>query len=178
MCSKEKWNELFSYDDGFLYWKINANNNGARIGDLAGFISNPGEVDSYAQVRYEGVAYQMSVIIWEMHNGEVPAGMDVDHIDGNRLNNVLQNLRLATRSQNLQNRGKHNVGFVPQSKYKGVSRATGGIGWRAAIYPEGKTVWLGRFKTAKEAAIAYNKAAVEYYGEFAKLNVITETGVI
>lgn len=166
MDVKGKWNSLFRYEDGFLYWEVDANNNGANKGDLAGFIQNTG----YVNVRYDGVVYSYARIIWEMHNGAIANNLDIDHADGNRLNNEIENLRLASRSQNLQNRAKYKKTSNSHSQYKGVSRATNGAEWRAAIYPHGKTLWLGVFSTEEGAARAYDDAARQYYGEFAKTN--------
>ena len=177
MAIESRWSPIFQYEAGFLYWKIDANNNSAMKGDSAGFLSNPGDPECYVQVRHEGRAYQLSRIVWELHNGDIPDGIDVDHIDGNRLNNDIFNLRLATRSQNLQNRTKHVIGNSSHSVYKGVSKATGKRGWRAAIYPNGKTKWLGIFTTEIEAALAYDEAARELYGEFAKTNFVKKVSV-
>ncbi len=98
-----------------------------------------------------------------------PIGMEVDHIDGNGLNNQRANLRLATRAQNAANRGK-NIGN--STGYKGVFRYHAGqLRWSAQIgNSRGKTIYLGKFSTPEEAARAYDAAARERFGEFAKLN--------
>jgi HNH endonuclease/AP2 domain len=87
--------------------------------------------------------------------------IDVDHIDGNGLNNKRSNLRLATKSQNLANQKIRTDGI---SRFKGVSQK--GKYWKAKC----KNIWLGSFKTEEEAAKAYDKKAKELYGEFARLN--------
>lgn len=93
----------------------------------------------------------------------------VDHRDTNGLNNRRDNLRLATSLQNQFNRGtpKHNT-----SGYKGVMR--GGSKWYARININGKKKFLGSFSDIKDAARAYNQAALEQRGEFANLNVIED----
>jgi hypothetical protein len=92
----------------------------------------------------------------------------VDHRDQDGLNNRRTNLRVATQSQNLSNRGpqKNNT-----SGYKGVSlcKATGR--WQAIIQYGRKKKRLGRFDTPEQAALAYDKAAVALMGEFAVLNI-------
>lgn len=92
-----------------------------------------------------------------------PAGMEVDHINHDRLDNRRSNLRLATRqenSRNMRSRGK--------SRYKGVKSSF--HKWQAEIKISGKTHYLGSFPTEIEAAEAYDQAAREIYGEFAHLN--------
>jgi len=93
----------------------------------------------------------------------------VDHIDGNGLNNIRSNLRLASPSQNSAN-SKKRSGCT--SHYKGVSwRAQRGV-WVANINPPGQRQkkYLGSFLTEEEAGVAYDEAARGYFGEFARLN--------
>lgn len=99
-----------------------------------------------------------------------PDGLEVDHIDGDGLNNTRSNLRLATRSQNLHNgkRLKNNT-----SGYKGVHwvKYTLHAGkWRSRIYVGGRAIHLGVFADREEAAKAYDKAALEMCGEYARTN--------
>lgn len=98
--------------------------------------------------------------------GEPPApGMEVDHIDHNPRNNRRSNLRWANRTQQQGNTVKSNK----TSGFRGVHRNRGG-GWAARIHANGKTRHLGMFKTPEEAAMAYDAAAVNYFGEFAITN--------
>lgn len=96
-------------------------------------------------------------------------GMDVDHINRDRLDNRRSNLRVCTRKENLLNaRGQNGT-----SKYKGVSLKPGRKKpWRARISLDGKQVILGDFLTEEEAAFAYDLAAKEHHGEFAFLNEV------
>lgn len=92
-----------------------------------------------------------------------------DHKDRNPLNHAHDNLRKCTSSQNMANRPKFTVG---SSKYKGVSLQKKAKTWRASIKVNGDYIVLGSFKVEAEAAIAYNRAAIKYFGEFAYLNEI------
>lgn len=110
-------------------------------------------------------------ILVKMHReilGEQCAGLEVDHINGNKLDNRRENLRIATRSQNASNRPKYYKDS--SSKYKGVRKAKGRKKWTARICVNRKDIYLGQYETEEEAAMAYNKAAIQYHGQYAKLN--------
>ena len=94
-------------------------------------------------------------------------GQEIDHIDGNPSNNQKSNLRFATSSQNKINRGpkKNN-----KSGYKGVSWHKQRKRWTARIMINDKYKHLGLFDDILDAVNAYNKAAKEYYGDYAWLN--------
>jgi len=99
--------------------------------------------------------------------GKLPKGLDWDHIDGNELNNQRANLRIATRSQNLANGAKHADGLNP---FKGICFDKSRGKWISKICVNYKQINLGRFVTAEEAALAYDVAAKEHFGEFARTN--------
>lgn len=97
----------------------------------------------------------------------------VDHINGNKLDNTRTNLRICSQSENSKNRSSKSG----TSKYKGVSFCSTEKRkkkWKAAIETHNKHICIGRFYTEKEAAIAYNKKAVELFGEYAKINKIKD----
>ncbi len=97
-----------------------------------------------------------------------PKGYTVDHINGNGLDNRRCNLRIASPQQNSSNRRKIKV---KTSKYKGVHKRENGK-WRAAIRVNRKLINLGTFILELDAVNAYNKAATQYFGEFACLNIL------
>jgi hypothetical protein len=96
-------------------------------------------------------------------------GEDVDHKDGNSLNNLRENLRLCNQAENVRNSKirKDNI-----SGYRGVSLFTKRNKFQAIIHFKKKSFWLGYFSSPIDAAIAYNQAAIQHFGEFARLNKI------
>lgn len=93
-------------------------------------------------------------------------GKMIDHKDGDGLNNQKHNLRFCTPAQNQQNKACKSI-----SGYLGVYK--NGKAWYSKIRANGNVVYLGYFKDKESAAIAYNKAAILYYGEHSRLNAIT-----
>lgn len=100
-----------------------------------------------------------------------PKGVQVGHINGDTLDNRRENLRLVSPSDNSKNRSHQKNAKFPYKGIMNLSRCTiKKFGARITI--KGKTLFLGCFSTVEEAAKAYNIAALEHFGEFAKLNVI------
>lgn len=104
---------------------------------------------------------------------ETPDGLYCDHINGDTLDNRKSNLRNVTKQQNNWNAKKKTKAT---SKYKGVyffKRDKDQIGkWGARIQVDGKLIRLGYFSSEIEAALAYNRAAKKYFGEYAVLNEV------
>lgn len=116
--------------------------------------------------------YYLQDLVWSRaFDADVPNGFLVDHVNGDKLDNRRTNLRLATKSQNEQNKRKRRSNTT--SRYKGVVKMTNRKKcWRATLTMEGYNLHLGTFYTEEEAAIAYNEAAYKHFGEFALLNEI------
>jgi len=100
-----------------------------------------------------------------------PAGKNIDHINGDKLDNRRSNLRVCTVSQNQMNAKKTRIGKTA-SAFKGVDWVQRNTinPWRAKIKMNGKQVHLGCFSNELLAAIAYDKKAKELFGEFARPN--------
>lgn len=96
----------------------------------------------------------------------------VDHVDGNGLNNIRSNLRVCTASQNQQNR--YSKLSNTTSKYKGVCWAKADRVWVAYIKLQYKNLRIGSFNTEIEAAHAYDAKAIELFGEYAHTNFSKE----
>jgi len=94
-------------------------------------------------------------------------GVIVDHINGNGLDNRKSNLRICTHKQNCRSSRKRKI---KTSKYKGVHRLKTSKKWCVQIGLNYKKIHIGYYNTEEEAAKAYDKAALKYYGEFACLN--------
>lgn len=97
-----------------------------------------------------------------------PNGAIVDHINHDKADCRKTNLRLANDAQSVRNRKKLRRGGNPASAYIGVHR--NGAGWIARIVIDGRRVSVGTYPTEHAAAQAYDAAAIQYVGEFARLN--------
>ncbi len=107
-------------------------------------------------------------ILW-MHREimRAPASMQVDHINGDTLDNRVSNLRICSNTENSRNQ---RLRPSNTSGYKGVAWRDGHKKFRARITVNYKDIFLGYFDDPKEAARAYDSAARKYFGEFAKVN--------
>jgi hypothetical protein len=155
--NQEELKELFFYDDGWLYWKVDRGRK-KLIGKKAGSIN---KVTKYWRVKIFNKDYLLHRLIFLYHKGAVPPYLD--HIDGNKLNNRIENLREATISQNNFNskRSKRNKSGV---KNVYLFKPTGQ--WVARLRSGGKNVFLKYCDTIEEAEEALKKVRKKYHGEF------------
>lgn len=100
---------------------------------------------------------------------DAPAGMEVDHINWNGLDNRRMNLRIATNGQNRVNQPKR-MAENPTSRFKGVSWDYRRQLWVARASFQGKSLYLGGFEVEEDAARAYDEKAYALWGDFAYLN--------
>lgn len=149
---------LFNYSNGNLYWRATRTN--VVAGSLAG---SPNGEKGHFSVQIENSLYRLHNLIWIYFNGDIPPDYIIDHKDNNGGNNVIENLRLATNSQNSFN-SKKRVGS--SSKYKGVHWNKQSNSWRASIRVDGKVKCIGNYAAEYDAHLAWCEVAKELHGEF------------
>lgn len=135
---------MLRYENGVLYWL--EWRSGVRKDLVAGSVTKNG----YLSVGAMGVKAYAHRIIWFMHNGEIPAGFDVDHINHNRLDNRIENLRIVSRSENLKNKGV----VLSSSGEMGVYWSKAAGKWEASLQVGGKKVYFGLFDSVESARTA------------------------
>jgi hypothetical protein len=148
---------LFEERDGELYRKVTRG--GSKAGSRAGHIGNRG----YRIVVVNGRQYMEHRLIWIMH-GNDPVEM-LDHIDGDQLNNKIENLRAATNSQNQRNQ---KLRKDSTSGIKGVSWISAYKRWAGQVWHKGKLYRAGYFKDKDECAAAVRELRESLHGEFAR----------
>jgi hypothetical protein len=155
--NRARISELLTFDplSGALTWRVTRTN--VKAGTVARNVSTHG----YLTVRIDGRRYPVHRVAWLLFYGTAPVGQ-IDHINGNRRDNRIANLRLAGPRDNAANsriRRDNSTGF------KGVSRR--GCRFIASIQSNGIQHHLGTFDTAMEASAAYLHKAAALFGEFA-----------
>ena len=124
---------------------------------------------SYLKARIHGkTTYLHRLVMERVLSRKLKTSERIDHINGDGTDNRRENLRMCTQGQNLANQPKRKNGT---SKYKGVSLTKSGK-WVAQITVNYKHFALGCYELESQAAIAYNKAAKQFSGEYARLNTI------
>jgi len=154
----------YNPETGIFVWKVPYTYH--RLNKEAGIVYSTG----YRRIRLEGKRYPAHSIAFLMYHGYRPKVLD--HANGIKDDNRINNLRRSTSSENSKNMG-------PQSNnttgYKGVASPDKGRSrYRVKIMSEGKSINIGSFRCKHEAARAYNTAARMYHGEFAYTNEVID----
>lgn len=133
MKSKHSKNLELEFRDG-KFWKGDGE---------VGWLGTTG----YRMISFEGKQCLYHRLVWKFVYGDWPS-TELDHIDGNKLNNDISNLRLTTRSKNMRNQKKIRGYFYVKAKNR----------WTASFSLNGKRIYIGCYKTEKEARAAYESA--------------------
>lgn len=163
MISQEELKELFHYDpeSGIFTRRVDRGNR--KAGEVAGCIGSSG----YYRISIDNKSYLAHRLAWLYVYGRFPDGL-LDHWNTNKLDNRIKNLRDCTHSTNHQNQHCKSNNIL---KCKGVSYYPDRpkTPYLARIKVNGAQKNLGRFATQEAAKAAYDKAALEGFGEFARL---------
>jgi hypothetical protein len=160
--SADRLRSLLSYDPltGIFRWLV-ARRNWVTPGEQAGYTA----LNGYVSLQLCGTRYAAHRLAWLYMTGEWPRGQ-LDHVNANRSDNRWGNLREADGSQNQANRRR---AINNTSGFKGVSQRVDDAKWVAQIKVRGRSIYLGRYETPREAHDAYRTAAVEHWGAFARV---------
>lgn len=160
------WNELFEYKDGFIYWKISVKGRKIKTGKIAGCYShgsNKNNGKKYMKVSINKKRYYVHRIVWEMHNGFIQHGIEIDHINRDCSDNRIENLRMATRRENSINQPlrKNN-----RSGFNGIYFLNSASRWVVELKSKNNKK-ISRYFKNKEDAIHFRKnVMIEEWGEF------------
>ena len=154
--------ELFNYEAGKLIWAIQKGLRG-KLGAVAGSLNKS---IGYYEVQFDKKQYLAHRVIFMWHHGYLPEF--IDHINGIRTDNRIENLRAATRHDNSRNKSSAKNST---SKYLGVWWSKFAGKWTSRIYVGTRQIHLGYFKEEADAAQAYNFAAYLYCPDTARFNV-------
>lgn len=148
--------EIFAYDpdSGYLHWRISPKW-GIRAGDKVGYMHKSG----YVATKFKRDQYLVHRIVWLIEFGYFPT-VDIDHINRDRSDNRIINLRLATRAQNAQNCVTRRIG---NSGVPGVSWHKQSKKWRASIKANGEHIHLGGFDCLDDAALARKLGEIAHH---------------
>ncbi|MFA7308084.1 MAG: HNH endonuclease signature motif containing protein [Hyphomicrobium sp.] len=156
---KERAPDMFVDGERHAEWQCR-NWNSKHAGTAAGTINSKG----YVLIIIVRIGYYAHRLAWLYMTGQWPEA-DIDHTNGDRSDNRFCNLREATHTENMRNARKR---LDNTSGVKGVCWDNQTNKWRASIRVAGKRLYLGYFSSREDAAAAYERAACEHHGEFAR----------
>lgn len=151
---------LYNYDPSSGHFTYKAPVRNAVVGARAGWVNDQG----YLIIHIDQVRYRAHRVAWLYVHGEWPHD-EMDHINGNRLDNRICNLRVVSGSENMGNSKPH---ADSRTGFKGVHYDKNKRKWGAQICHKGKRIFLGRHSTPELAHKAYKAKATELFGEFAR----------
>jgi hypothetical protein len=156
--TKEQALELFEYSDGNLIRK-KVTIPKMKVGEVAGFIN---KTTGYVSVKIYGKAYKVHQIVYLMHHGFIPK--EIDHINGNRADNRIENLREVTRTQNRMNSKmpKTNTSGIKNVHWKKQHKK-----WEVILIINGKRKDFGRYADLELAELVAIEARNKYHGKYA-----------
>lgn len=126
----------------------------------------------YRVVGVDGKTHKLHRLVWQAFNGPIPEGVDIDHVNGQKPDNRLENLRLASRADNLRAFCKPLGG---SSKYRGVCWNKPKKKWHARIQQNGELIHIGYYETEVSAALARDAKALELGWPREGLNLLATT---
>ncbi|WP_395451154.1 HNH endonuclease signature motif containing protein [Aminobacter sp. UC22_36] len=166
--AQKRLREMFAFDEeaGHLIWRERPSDhfataaagkiwNSRYAGTVAGVIGAKG----YRRIKFAGKTWSAHRLIWIYINGQIPDGLQVDHINGNRSDNCLDNLRLVTNAENSRNQS------MPRNNTSGVMGVVWhrrARKWQAQVKITGQTKYLGLFDTIEAASSACAKAEIAF----------------
>lgn len=158
MLNKQEIADCFEYRDGTLYWKKVAHpNKQYLVGKEVGSIHKTG----YRHVTWMGKVWKVHRLIFMLVHGYLPK--EIDHINGDRSDNRIENLREVSRSENQYNKSAQRN----RSGYRGVSWHEKTKKWAVRVMKEGKSQSFGYFDDLEFAGFVAQEARRKLYGEFA-----------
>lgn len=164
MITQARLKQLLRYDPktGEFFWLVSWGRGGRINGGLC-YGKRAGSLGKQCwDIRLDDRLYRAHRLAWLYVYGKFPKG-EIDHKDGNPLNNRITNLRKATR---VQNSGNSKVHKDNKNGIKGVTKNK--FSWIAQIGKDYTTIYLGSFKTSKAAHAVYCKAAKKLHGKYAR----------
>jgi hypothetical protein len=157
--SVEEVKQLFDYHpDGFLIWKIKSS-----FKTYPGYVAGSPNASGYSQVSYKSKKYKTHRLIWIWHGYKLDD--EIDHIDGNKLNNKIENLRAVKKNQNQWN---SKIRIDNKSGVKGVLWHKRDCKWSVSLRVNKKARHFGYYKDLEFAQLVAEEARSLYHGEYAR----------